>query len=87
MKKIISIILLLAFVLSLVPKYSAQELPGRDFFIDQNGNPQALIVLSEAATAKDIQRVAEVVTKITNETYYTVTETDEKIVWAEWVSR
>ncbi|KYC50675.1 MAG: hypothetical protein AMQ22_01421 [Candidatus Methanofastidiosum methylothiophilum] len=81
MKKIISVFLLLAFLLSLVPNYSAQELPGRDFFIDEKGNPQALIVLSEAATAKDIQRVAEVVTKLTNETYYSVTGTDEKIIW------
>ena len=81
MKKIISIFLLLVFIISIVPNYSAQELPGRDFFIDENGNPQALIVLSEAATAKDIQRVAEVVTKITNETYYSVTGTDEKIIW------
>jgi len=81
MKKIISVFLLLAFVLSLVPNYSAQELPGRDFFIDEKGNPQALIVVSEYATAKDIQRVAEVVTKITNETYYSVTGTDEKIIW------
>ncbi len=81
MKKIISIFLLVAFVLSVVPNYSTQELPGRDFFIDQKGNPQALIVLSETATAKDIQKVAEVVTKITNETYYSVTGTDEKIIW------
>jgi len=81
MKKIISVFLLLAFVLSLVPNYSAQELPGRDFFIDENGNPQALIVVSESATAKDIEKVAEVVTKITNETYYSVTGTDEKIIW------
>lgn len=81
MKKIISIFLLLAFVLSVIPNYSAQELPGRDFFIDEKGNPQALIVLSDAATAKDIQKVAEVVTKLTNETYYTVTSTEEKIIW------
>ncbi|HNR44489.1 MAG TPA: hypothetical protein PKH80_04915 [Methanofastidiosum sp.] len=81
MKKIISVFLLLAFVLSLVPNFSAQELPGRDFFIDEKGNPQALIVLSEAATAKDIEKVAEVVTKLTNETYYSVTGTDEKIIW------
>jgi len=81
MKKIISIFLLLAFVLSIVPNYSARELPGRDFFMDEKGNPQALIVVSEYATAKDIQRVAEVVTKITNETYYSVTGTDEKIIW------
>ncbi|HOI76142.1 MAG TPA: hypothetical protein PLI06_00830 [Methanofastidiosum sp.] len=81
MKKIISIFILLAFVLSIVPNYSAQELPGRDFFIDENGNPQALIVVSESATAKDIEKVAEVVTKITNETYYSVTGTDEKIIW------
>lgn len=81
MKKIISIFLLLVFVLSVMPNYSAQELPGRDFFIDENGNPQALIVVGEGATAKDIEKVTEIVTKITNETQYTITGTDEKIVW------
>ncbi|MDX9798661.1 MAG: hypothetical protein RBT05_07380, partial [Bacteroidales bacterium] len=71
----------MAFLVSLAPSYSAEELPDRNFFIDENGNPQCLIVLSESATAKDIQKVAEIVTKITNETYYSVTGTDEKIIW------
>jgi len=81
MKKLISIFLLVTFVLSVIPSYSAQDLPGRSFFIDEKGNPQVLIVLSEKVTAKDIQKVAEVVTKITNETYYSVTGNDEKIIW------
>ena len=81
MKKIISIFLLLAFVIALVPNYTAQELPDRNFFIDENGNPQCLIVLSEAATAKDIEKVTEIVTKLTNETYYSVNGTDERIIW------
>ncbi|HOM95332.1 MAG: hypothetical protein GX941_01490 [Candidatus Methanofastidiosa archaeon] len=81
MKKLISIFLLVTFVLSAIPSSSAQDLPGRSFFIDEKGNPQVLIVLSEKVTAKDIQKVAEVVTKITNETYYSVTGNDEKIIW------
>ena len=63
MKKLISIFLLVTFVLSAIPSSSAQDLPGRSFFIDEKGNPQVLIVLSEKVTAKDIQKVAEVVTK------------------------
>lgn len=81
MKKIISIFLLLAFLISLVPNYAAQELPDKNFFIDEYGNPQCLIVLSEAATARDIEKVTEIVTKLTNETQYTTTSTKEQIVW------
>ena len=80
MKKIISIFLLLAFVLSLVPA-SGQELPDRDFFIDSQGNPQCMIVLSETATAKDIEKVTEIITRITNETEYSTEGTKEQIVW------
>jgi hypothetical protein len=80
MKKIISIFLLLAFVLSLFPA-SAQELPNRDFFIDEEGNPKCMIVLSETATAKDIEKVTEIITRITNETEYSTTGTTEQIVW------
>lgn len=81
MKKIISIFLLFAFLLSLAPNNLAQELPGKDFFIDSQGNTQCLIVLSEAATAKDIEKVTEIITQITNETYYTTSGTREQIVW------
>jgi len=80
MKKIISIFLLFAFVLSLVPA-SAQELPDRDFFIDGQGNPQCMIVLSETATAKDIEKVTEVITRLTNETEYSSKGTREQLVW------
>lgn len=80
MKKIISIFLLLAFVISLVPA-SGQELPDRDFFIDSQGNPQCMIVLSETATAKDIEKVTEVITRLTNETEYSTEGTKEQIVW------
>ncbi|NMC75876.1 MAG: hypothetical protein GYA60_01050 [Candidatus Methanofastidiosa archaeon] len=81
MKKIISIFLLVAFVLSLVPSFSAKELPDKSFFIDEYGNPQCLIVLSESATAKDIEKVTEIITQLTNETHYTTTATREQIIW------
>lgn len=81
MKKIISIFLLVAFVLSLAPSFSAQELPDKSFFIDDYGNPQCLIVLSESATAKDIEKVTEIITQLTNETQYTTTATREQVIW------